>query len=147
MKSETKSWLLRLSSTLVFLQSLWAVWLFTRLVLPPGNTFWSLFIAPGIYLIEIILLATFTALLPWLNLRQAAILLWIIAGVYAALALTDLWSVGYYLSPALVLSLINASYLSPQPKQFTWRNFFVFTGSGIVQFLFSLAPFFMRLIF
>ncbi|MEN8241980.1 MAG: hypothetical protein ABFS17_08675, partial [Chloroflexota bacterium] len=131
MKPETKSWLLRLSSLLIFLQSLWAVWLFTSMVLPPGNTFWTLFIAPGIYLVEIILLGGFTALLPWLKLKQTPTWLWIIAGVYAALALSDLWTVGYYLSPALILTIINAAFLSPQRDQFTWRNFLIFTGSGI----------------
>jgi hypothetical protein len=123
------------------------VWLFTRQLLAPGDSIWSLFIATGIYLVEIVLLAGFAALLPWLKLKQPAVFLWGIAGAYAALVLTDLWTVGYYLSPALILALINAAYLSPEPDQFTRRNFLIFSGSGIVQFLFTLTPFLKRLIF
>ena len=147
MQPKTKNWLLRLSGILILLQSLWAVKLFIRFVLSPGENYSSLWIAPGIYLIEIILLGGFAALLPWLKFKQTPIWLWVIAGAYAAFALTDLWSVGFYLSPALILSLINAAYLSPQPDQFPWRTLFIFSGSGIAQFLFSLAPFINRILF
>jgi hypothetical protein len=69
-----------------------------------------------------------------------------IAGVYAALALTDLWSVGYYLSPSFILALVSAIWLSPAADRFTWRKFFIFGGAGIVQFFLNLAPFLKRMI-
>jgi hypothetical protein len=73
--------------------------------------------------------------------------LWLIAGLFAALTFTDLWTVGYYLSPSFILALINAAYLTPGTDPFTWRNFWIFTGSGAVQFFFGLAPFIKRFLF
>jgi hypothetical protein len=147
MSPTAKTWLSRIFGLLILAQSLWAVFFYTGQRLAPGEMFRSLFIAPGIYLVEIILLAAFAALLPWLKLNQAPLLLWVVAGMYAALSLTDFWTVGYYLSPSFVLALINAAYLSPSPNQFTWRNFWVFAASGTAQFFFGLAPFLKRLIF
>jgi hypothetical protein len=147
MKPTTKTWLSRLAGLLIFFQSLWAVWFFTCLLLSSAESWRALFISPGVYLIEIILVAILAAVLPWLKLKQTPVLLWAIAGAYAALAFTDLWSFGYYLSPAFILALVSAAWLSPNSDQFTWRNFFIFAGAGLVQFFLNLAPFIKRMIF
>ena len=147
MKSQFKTWLARLSGLLILFQSTWAVWFFATQCLAGEQSFASLFIAPGIYLIEILLLAAAAAVLPWLNSHHIPRLLWIIAGAYTALTLGDLWTVGYYLSPSFILVVVNAAYLSPGKDQFTWRSFWIFAGAAIFQFLFSLAPFIKRFLF
>jgi hypothetical protein len=147
MKPATKTWLFRLTGLLIFLQSLWAVWFFTSLLRSSEESWRELFLSPGVYLVEVILLSGFAAVLPWLKLKQTSVLLWAIAGAYAALVFTDLWSIGYYLSPAFILALVSAAWLSPNTDQFTWRNFFIFAGAGLVQFFINLAPFIKRMIF
>lgn len=147
MKPKTKTILSRISGLLILAQSLWAVIFYASQRLTLSENFGSLFLAPGIYLVEIVLMAGAAAAIPWFKWKRAPVYLWIIAGAYAALALTDFWTVGYYLSPSFILTLVNAAYLSPAPDQFTWRNFSIFVGSAFVQFLFSLAPFLKNLIF
>ena len=147
MNPTSKIWLSRIFGLLIFVQSLWAVVFYTSQRLAPGESFWSLFIAPGVYLVEIFLLAGFAAILPWIKQDRAPAFLWVVAGAYAALTLTDLWTIGYYLSPSFILALINAAYLSPAAENFTWRNFWIFASSGTAQFFLGLAPFIKRLIF
>jgi hypothetical protein len=147
MKPTTKTWLSRLAGILIFLQTLWAIWFFTRLLLASAESWGALFISPGVYLVEITFLAGFAAVLPWLKLKQTPVLLWAIAGVYAALVFTDFWSFGYYLSPSFILALVSAAWFTPNNDQFTWRNFFIFSGAGLVQFFLNLAPFIKRMIF
>jgi hypothetical protein len=147
MKPTIKTWLSRITGFLIFAQSLWVVWFFTHLLLASTESWKALFISPGVYLVEVILLAGFSGVLPWLKPKQTSVLLWAIAGAYAALVFTDLWSFGYYLSPSFILALVSAAWLSPNPDQFTWRNFFIFAGAGLVQFFLNLAPFIKRMIF
>lgn len=146
MKGILKTWLARLLGLLAFVQASWAVWFYTAQRLTPGESFWSLFLAPGIYLLEIALLAAAAALLPWFKAERTLQLHWALAGAFAALTLSDLWTVGFYLSPTLVLVLINAAFLSPDPEPHTWRSVWVFAVSGAAQFFLNLAPFVVRLV-
>jgi hypothetical protein len=147
MKPTAKTWLARLSGLLILAQSAWAVSFYTAQRIARGENFASLFLAPGIYLVEIVLLAAAAALLPWLKLKGTPRLLWVIAGVYAAFALADFWTVGYYLSPSFILALVDAAYLSPSEARFSWPSFRTFTAAALAQFVFALAPFIKRFLF
>jgi hypothetical protein len=147
MKPNTKTWLARLSGLLILAQSTWAVIFYASQRLDPGETFGSLFLAPGIYLVEIAVLAAAAALLPWLKLKSTPRLLWVIAGIYAAFALADFWTVGYYLSPSFILALVDAAYLSSGDDRFSWPSFRTFAAAALAQFIFALAPFIKRFLF
>ena len=110
--------------------------LFGSMQLDVGQSVWSLFPQPGLYLLEITLLGIlgFVA-----TLRSWPKVLWAITGILTTFVILGIWSLGFYLVPVtLIFGII--SFISSKQIPFL-TNFSFFIGAALVQAVLMLIPF------
>lgn len=81
---------------------LWVAVLFGTSQLSPGQSAWSLFPLPGLYLAEIALIGIFTLFAVWEDTNKWAAGLPVAAGILLAFYVLGGFSIGPYLLPALI---------------------------------------------
>lgn len=103
------------------------------------RSFQELWPFPGLYLIELILLALAAWFFSWRDLPYSAIVIWAIAGAYLAFAFLAGFSIGFFYFPfAILFAIVGLLADLRNKRNVLWHLGMLFLGA-LIQFILILS--------
>lgn len=129
------SWVLALSAAWL---TIWATDIFYGVVSTSNQ---ELYPFPGLYFIEIRILGFLAIAAVWINSSSSALIPWNLVGIYLPLIILGMWSIGTYIIPPALITMILAFVLytkfKPETKRIIQR--FIYSALGQIAFMYAVV--------
>ena len=129
----TISWLLAVSAAGL---TLWGTEIFYEIVSSSGQVLYPF---PGLYFIEIRALGFLAITAVTIKSPRWALLPWNLVGIYLVLIILGMWSIGRYLIPAALITLILAFIMSTKFKIESKEKYqrLIYSALGQIAFMYA----------